>query len=154
MSIISTAANYGGKIEDNKQDVKQFYISPTSLAVWIYKKISGGSVVLTPADQKKNILINSDIILNGSLYNSSDMNLKVNISNIEPVKMEELFELNPIHFNYKNDENSILHYGFLAQDVEKNFPELVGTNDLGYKSVNYQEFIPLLFAKIKICKKK
>ena len=130
--------------------MKQFYVSPTSVAVWIYKRLSSGMVVQTPADSKKNILIDNDLIVNGSLYNASDANLKININEIESNATDHLFQLNPIHFNYKNDENNVLHYGFLAQDVEKCFPELVGSNDLGYKTVNYQEFIPLMLAKIKV----
>jgi hypothetical protein len=41
------------------------------------------------------------------------------------------------------------HYGFLAQDVEKLYPTLVNDNVLGYKTVNYIEFIPLLVSKIQ-----
>ena len=62
----------------------------------------------------------------------------------------ELFTLNPIHFTYKNGTNNKIHYGFLAQDVEKIFPKLVENNNDGYKTVNYQEFIPLILSKMKI----
>ena len=52
-------------------------------------------------------------------------------------------------FNYKNDRKKKIHYGVLAQDVEKVFPELVEDNMSGYKTVNYQELLPLMLAKIK-----
>ena len=42
-----------------------------------------------------------------------------------------------------------MHYGFIAQDVEKVYPELVKNSDLGYKTVNYIEIIPLLLSKMK-----
>ena len=36
------------------------------------------------------------------------------------------------------------HYGFIAQDVQKLFPELVKEDGSGYLSVNYVELIPIL----------
>lgn len=149
MSIISTSANYGGRINDSQQNIKQFIISSTSEAVWIYKRLINGLLVQTPANQKYPVLINSDIIITGSLYNTSDERLKQNIKEISQEKMDDLFTLNPIIFNYKNDKTNKIHYGVLAQDVEKVFPELVEDNMSGYKTVNYQELLPLMLAKIK-----
>ena len=39
--------------------------------------------------------------------------------------------------------------GFIAQEVEKIFPELVDTNETGYKSVNYIGLVPVLLEGIK-----
>ena len=100
-------------------------------------------------DYNDFILLNSDIIITGSLYNTSDERLKQNIKEITQDKMDDLFTLNPIIFNYKNDKINKIHYGVLAQDVEKVFPELVEDNMSGYKTVNYQELLPLMLAKIK-----
>ena len=149
MSIISTTSNYGGKITDFQQNVKQFVISGPSQAIWIYKRLTNGLLVQTPANQKYPVLINSDLIITGSLYNTSDERLKQNIKEITQDKMDDLFTLNPIIFNYKNDKTNKIHYGVLAQDVEKVFPELVEDNMSGYKTVNYQELLPLMLAKIK-----
>ena len=41
------------------------------------------------------------------------------------------------------------HYGFLAQDVQKLFPELVHEDGAGYLSVNYVELIPLLVQAVQ-----
>jgi hypothetical protein len=149
MSIISTSANYGGRINDSQQNIKQFIISGASEAIWIYKRLTNGLLVQTPANQKYPVLINSDLIITGSLYNTSDERLKQNIKEITQDKMDDLFTLNPIIFNYKNDKTNKIHYGVLAQDVEKVFPELVEDNMSGYKTVNYQELLPLMLAKIK-----
>lgn len=148
MSIISTVANYGGKVSDNKQDVKQFYISSYSSALtWIYKKMNG-LIVGTPSDNSKPILINN-LIITGSISNTSDFNLKKNITKIEINKIDDLFCLNPINFQYLNDKNNT-HYGFIAQDVEKIYPEIIGSNNIGHKTINYLEIIPLMLAKIKL----
>jgi hypothetical protein len=149
MSIISTSANYGGKINDFQQNIKQFIVSGPSQAVWIYKRSPDGLVVQTPANQKMPVLITSDLIVTGSLYNTSDARLKENINDISKAKMDDLFTLNPVVFSYKNDKTSKIHYGVLAQDVEKVFPELVEDNMSGYKTVNYQELLPLMLAKMK-----
>jgi hypothetical protein len=39
--------------------------------------------------------------------------------------------------------------GFIAQDIEKIFPEIVETDAQGYKSVNYVQLIPVLVEAIK-----
>jgi hypothetical protein len=151
MSVISTTANYGGRINDNQQYIKQFFISVNGIATWIYKRLNNGLVVQTLADNTKPALIDNDLIVTGSIYNSSDERLKKNILNIEETKLDSLFILNPIHYSYKNDKTNKLHFGLIAQDVEKIFPELVENNNIsGYKSVNYQELIPLMIAKMKL----
>jgi hypothetical protein len=150
MSVISTAANYGGRVGDTQQDIKQFYISSNVSVSWIYKKLLNGLIVETPSDKTKPVLIDNDLIVTGSIYNTSDLNLKKNITEIEISKIDNLLSLNPIHFQYLNDKKNKTHYGFIAQDVEKIYPEIIGSNDIGYKTINYQEIIPLMLAKIKL----
>ena len=151
MSIISTSANYGGRVNDNQQYIKQFFISSTGLVTWVYNTLSNGLVVQTPASNTTPVLINNDLIVTGSIYNSSDERLKKNIVKINEDKLDALFILNPIHYSYKNDKKCKTHFGLIAQDVEKSFPELVENNNIsGYKSVNYQELIPIMIAKMKI----
>jgi hypothetical protein len=145
MSVISTAANYGGKICDFQQGIKQFYISSGTIISWILKKTSTGYVI-TPSDSKKQVLINNDLIVTGATYNTSDERLKENIKSIDS---DNLFSLNPILYSYKENLNKKQHYGLLAQNVEEVFPELVEENYFGYKSVNYQELIPIIISKMK-----
>lgn len=153
MSIISTAGNYGGKIADNSQGIKQFYISPTSssIATWIFQRINGGSsVVQTPANAKTPVVINNDLVIAGSLYNTSDIRLKKHITDIDPRERDAVLTLNPIHFQFKDEDNhSRGHYGFIAQEVEKVFPSMVEDAHFGYKTVNHQEMIPLMLAKLQ-----
>ena len=149
MSVVSTTANYGGRIDTQQGNIKQFVYS-SSVAQWIYRKLNNGLIVQTPESARIPVLISSDLIVTGSIYNTSDMRLKENISVIEKDKFDDLFTLNPILFNYKNDSIKKKHFGVLAQDVEKVFPELVENNNIsGYKTVNYQELIPIMLAKMK-----
>lgn len=152
---LSFVGNYGGKVNDTDQNVKQFYISPSSLADWVYKRLTTGLLVITPADKKKPIYIENDLTVKkdlyvvGSIYNPSDIKLKENIEDITSEQINNLFNLNPIHFSYKTDNTKNKHYGVLAQDIEKIFPELVKTTN-HCKTVNYQELIPIMLAKMKV----
>ena len=96
MSIISTAANYGGRVSDYEQNVKQYYVSSNSFASWKYKKLLNGLIVETPSDKTKPILIDNDLIVTGSIYNTSDKRLKKNIETINNDSIDELLKI------YKN----------------------------------------------------
>ena len=155
MSVISTAANYGGRVVDNQQGVKQFYVSGASVAVWVYSRLTSGPLVITPADSKRAVFLSSDLVVkkdlyvNGSIYNPSDEKLKENIEPITLEQTDKLFKINPVYFSYKADKSKLKHFGVLAQDIEKVFPELVNNFEKDYKTVNYQELIPIMLAKIK-----
>ena len=149
MSLIGTVANYGGRQPNNFQNIKQFVVSGGSQAIWIYKKQPNGLRVQTPADNINPIYISSDLYVNGSIFNTSDEILKDNIISISETKTPNVLNLNPVKYSFKSDINNKIHYGFIAQDVEKIYPELVKSSDLGYKTVNYIEIIPLLLSKMK-----
>lgn len=169
MSLSSTA-NYGGSVSDSKQSVKSFINSPPrNLAIWkntsySSQPITGGAgadpplntILLTPVVSKTPanidipVYISTDLYVNGTIYGTlvtpSDQNLKDNIQPIPENKTQNLKNLEPKEFTY-NGNNEKKHYGFIAQDVEKIYPELVN-NDNTYKSVNYIEIIPILVSKI------
>lgn len=76
----------------------------------------------------------SDVIAT-SFYSSSDIRLKNIISN--PIyKAEDFANLDLVKYTWKNNEDKV-HLGSIAQSAEKEFPELVNTNQDGYKSLDY-----------------
>lgn len=141
-------ANYGGRQPDNTQNVKQF-ITTTTTAIWVYKTLPTGLKVQTPADKIRPVYINSDLYVNGSIYNTSDAILKENVVSISEDKLNNVLKLKPMEYNFKTDTNQKIHYGFIAQDVEPLFPELIIKNINGHKTINYIEFIPLLISKVQ-----
>ena len=151
MSIISTVANYGGKQPSYAQNIKQFVVSPTfSQADWVFSKITtNGEISITPANKTKSVYIYKDLYVNGSIFNTSDKNHKEEIQQISDSKIENLFNLEPVEYKFKTDSKKIVHYGLIAQDVEKVYPELINDSNLGFKTVNYMELIPLLLLKMK-----
>lgn len=149
MSLFSTSANYGGRVDTQQGNIKQFVYS-SNLASWVYKKLGNGLLVQSPPTPTLPVLITSDLIVTGSIYNTSDERLKENINNIDNANVDKLFTLNPIIYSYKSESRKKKHFGFLAQDVEKVFPELIENNNIsGYKTLNYQELIPIMLAKMK-----
>ena len=62
--------------------------------------------------------------------------------------------INQVTFKYNNDnENDKEHIGFIAQEIQKYYPELVNEDEYGYLSVKYIEMIPLLLNYNKDMKK-
>jgi hypothetical protein len=70
--------------------------------------------------------------------------------------MEKLNTLQAYSFNYKTSEfpqNKFPtgeQFGFMAQDLEKVFPQLVSEDPSGNKFVNYTQVIPLMAETIKL----
>ena len=149
MTSYGSVANYGGRQPDNFQNIKQFVSGQGNYANWIYKKTPTGLMVQTPVDKIKPIYINTDLYVNGSIFNTSDALLKDNILELSEEKINNLLKLKPVEYTFKKDVNNSIHYGFLAQDVEVLYPELVKNSAEGYKTVNYIELIPFLVSKIQ-----
>jgi len=78
----------------------------------------------------------------------SDIRLKNNIVPLTNV-LSKLNNINPVKFNWKNDDNKENQIGFIAQEIEEVFPTLVSTDNDGYKSVDYSKFSAVLVSAIK-----
>ena len=147
--LYSTTPNYGGRQGDNVQNIKQFVSSGYGAVTWVYKQFSN-TTVITPGDQTKTVLIPKDLIVLGSINNPSDNILK---ENIETIDSTDLLKLNPVKFQFKNDNKHKNHFGLIAQELETVYPELVSNNSIGFKTVNYIELIPILISQIKTMQK-
>ena len=77
-------------------------------------------------------------IIAPNFYSSSDIRLKNNINNISKSIRS---------FNWK--ESGQKSYGLIAQEIENEYPELVSSNDNGYKSINYTSALCMLVAKLE-----
>ena len=152
MSSYNGVANYGGRQGDNNQNTKVFVEGIGGQATWIYKKLPNGVKVQTPSNKTCPVYIASDLYVDGSIYNPSDRLLKDNIESISEIKHKDFNNLEPKIFNYRGDPTK-KHYGFIAQDFEKIYPELVKNSDFGYKTINYLELIPLLVLKMNSMQK-
>lgn len=153
-----TDANYNGKKPNNTAYIKNFvYGVPANLWKIInYIKLDGTkATVITPSSNKfESLYIPGDLFVDGSIINPSDAILKKNITSLNVKISEKLMNLNPSSFQFKDDPLNHTHYGFIASEIESEYPELIYAKpDQKYskiKSINYLEIIPLLVHKIQI----
>ncbi len=82
-------------------------------------------------------------------YNhSSDRRLKTNIKPIEKSVSDDVLKLNGVSFKWKHNKQNAL--GFIAQEVEAVYPELVTTNPkTGMKAVDYAGLVPIVLERMK-----
>jgi hypothetical protein len=82
-----------------------------------------------------------DIMHTGDIYGTSDARLKTDVSNLSS-SMDTLMGLRPVSFEFRNRPGH-LEYGFIAQEVQKLYPNLVHTAKDASRtlSVNYNGFI-------------
>ncbi|CAG5068852.1 hypothetical protein DYBT9623_01584 [Dyadobacter sp. CECT 9623] len=90
--------------------------------------------------------------LNGSIMQTSDRRLKRNFSPVTN-SLSKLSNITGQHYFWKDTTKSQeLQTGLIAQEVEQYFPELVTTDDKGFKAVNYIGLIPHLIESVKTLK--
>ncbi|WP_462248644.1 tail fiber domain-containing protein [Ferruginibacter sp.] len=90
-----------------------------------------------------------NLSIDGTLSQNSDARLKKNIHLLRN-SLQKILLLNGYQYNWieKNSDRS-LQTGVLAQEIEKQMPELVKTDIEGTKSVNYSGMIPYLIEAVK-----
>lgn len=81
---------------------------------------------------------------------TSDERLKTNIVDLPGTTLENLLNLRTVTYTW-NSGNDITtqHIGFLAQNMQAYYPELVETNPDGYLGVNYAGLAPVLVEAIR-----
>lgn len=85
-----------------------------------------------------NLTVNKAITAGGDVSGNSDSRLKKNIKPVESA-LDKLMKLRPVTFNWKELDDTRIKHGFIAQDVEEIYPELVNVAEDKDKtlSVNY-----------------
>jgi hypothetical protein len=154
-------ANYNGRQPNNTAYIKNFvYGIPANLwKIKDYTESDGTeATVISPASSKiESLYIPGDLFVDGNIVNPSDANLKKNIIKLNIEITEKLMKLNPTSFEFKDDPSNNIHYGFIADELENEYPELIRTKPdkkyVNIKSVNYLEIIPLLVHKIQLMQK-
>jgi hypothetical protein len=81
----------------------------------------------------------------------SDIRLKKVFSNLSN-SLASITQLKGYNYYLRNEKNPNLQTGFIAQEIQKIFPELVNTGSDGYLSVDYTGLIPHLVESVKALK--
>ena len=92
------------------------------------------------------------IVTAPSFNATSDKTKKEDIKTISDAT-EKLTSLRGVSFKLKDDEEKKTHYGVVAQEIEKVFPDMVHGEE-GNKSVAYMEIIGVLIETVKDLKKR
>ena len=79
---------------------------------------------------------------------SSDIRLKKDIHPLDGA-LDKLLRVEGVSFVWKKDPEKKRNIGFIAQELEKVFPELVTTDANGYRQVNYANFVAVLANAVK-----
>lgn len=113
------------------------------LSNWAVFRVIKGQEFFYAKGKKSYYKINSN---NHTFLHFSDAQLKKEIQPIIP-SIETLNQIKGYH--YRKRETNHYEYGFLAQEIEGYFPDLVKLSPNGYKQVDYRGIIPILLEEIK-----
>jgi len=114
---------------------------------------SNGNVGIGTASPSRTLHVNGQI-LTAAINETSDMRLKKDIADLSS-SLAKVLEMRGVTYNWRKDEfpdkkfEDGLQYGLIAQELEKIIPELVDTDDEGWKSIEYSHLVPLLIEAIK-----
>ena len=88
-------------------------------------------------------------IKSDGINETSDARLKKNVQTIGDA-LNKVMAMRGVQYEWKDKQmESGVHIGLIAQEVEKILPEVVDTDDEGYKSVQYSVMVALLIEAIK-----
>ena len=109
--------------------------------------INGGNVGIGKTNPSYTLDVNGTI--RGSNVSPSDVRLKKDIRPIDH-PLDKITQLRGVSFDWKDEQKGTdRKIGVIAQEVEKQFPELVSTDSEGYKSVAYDKLTAVLIEAIK-----
>ncbi len=102
---------------------------------------------------KGSVIITNTLKVNATTY-TSDARYKTNVHSISRA-LDDTLNLRGVSYEWDKAKwpekrfNDGRQIGFIAQEVEKIFPELVQTDKDGYKSVMYVNIVPVLVEAVK-----
>jgi len=140
----SNGSYQGGKIQFKIGAVDHSFIIDDGTSLWL-SATSGQEVYFSAAA----LATAGTVYFNGSsgygfltTTNPSDINLKKNIQLIPDGQLQKILNLLPKSWDWKADGKPAL--GFIAQDLEIIYPELVETSNNGKKGIYSDRLVPLL----------
>ena len=126
---------------DNTAYYADFANSGTSI------KTAGNVLIGQTYDPGNKLQVNGNIYAVGDVTAYSDIRVKTNIRSIERV-VERIMNIRGVIYD-RTDIESNDNIGFIAQELEEQFPELIHTNNDGTKGVKYQNMTAILVEVVK-----
>jgi hypothetical protein len=104
--------------------------------------------------ERGSTIIDGKLEVSGTISELSDAGLKSNIMELDHV-LEKLKQLRGVYFDWNDLARKSFsltesrQLGVIAQEVEAVYPELIMTNEKGYKMVDYGKMTPVLIQAIR-----
>uniref|UniRef100_A0A7S0NKF7 Peptidase S74 domain-containing protein n=1 Tax=Micromonas pusilla TaxID=38833 RepID=A0A7S0NKF7_MICPS len=141
----------------NDDDMVTLTSTGSASTVAFADKVTTGGIVAiagTHSDTSKELYVNGDVYATGTVTSASDARFK---RDVRPVSgaMAIARALNPVTFDFKVDTFPDRRFpterqaGVIAQELEETLPNLVTTDDLGYKGVAYERLGVYAMAAVK-----
>jgi len=105
-------------------------------------------------DPSEMLDVAGSIAVNGKVMHSSDRRYKKDITPISD-GLEKVVQLQGVSYRFRTDEFAAENFpeteqiGLIAQDVEAVVPQIVTTDEQGYKQLSYEKFSALLIEAVK-----
>jgi hypothetical protein len=116
-------------------------ISKTSNAT---STTSGGALTIAGG-----MSVSKDIYVGGTVVSSSDIRLKTNLRPIENI-LDKIDNIRTVKYNNKDDSDKIDHFGFLAQDFENDFPELLKSEKSTENNFVFDSYYALDYSRVTV----
>ena len=106
---------------------------------------SAGSITVTTGSITAPSITSTGGIAASSYTTTSDGRYKTNVTSLRN-RAARLLELNGVSFQWRGDSgfDKETHFGFIAQEVELVFPEIVRESSFGIRSLQLEAIAPLL----------
>ena len=124
----------------------QFRIMVGGIEMMRFVESTADRIGVKNASPSYDFDVTGDIHASGDILSNSDMRLKKNVVPL-PELTHKIKRLKPVSFQWR--ESNKADIGLIAQEVEEIFPCLVRTDELGFKSVNYQKLTVLLLKALQ-----
>ena len=148
-------------VEVTATGIQVVFDSNQTVNAFSIKGFDSGGTAITPSTSTFNLtsagywkhigeIHSTGDIVGFTTAGASDERLKENIKNVTDEDYLKLKELVPVTYSWISDEEKHKHYGLIAQQVEKIFPELTRKKVFGkYMTINYIGLIPILVGMIQ-----
>ena len=131
----------------------EFY-KPQGTTLFLRETPGGGGSWFTRFRVEGNLDVIGSICYTSGIGACSDIRYKQNITELNN-SLANVLKIKGVNYFWRVDEfpqnkfNKEQQIGFIAQDIEKIYPEIVFTDKDGYKSVDYSRLTPVLVEDIK-----
>jgi len=116
--------------------------------------LQNGNVGIETASPGYTLTVSGTAWVSSGAWSGSDIRWKKDIVPLSNV-LGKVNQLQGVKFDWRKDEFPQMNFpsgsqiGFIAQQVEPIFPELVTTDNNGYKGISYEKFVPVLVEATK-----